>query len=202
VGEPAAELRGRLEAAREEGLDRIAAVHDLASLEEAQVRTLGRKAPLAQARSQLRELSENDRRELGRLANEVHSAFEHALTEKRTRFEAAEREVRWEQEGIDVTLPGAKPNVGGLHPLTRTIWEIVDVFLGLGYRLAEGHVQLRRPQYSTRTSIAISNRYLLRCRLQPGGVPSPADVTRADQGHGGARAADIRSRPRSLLPAR
>jgi phenylalanyl-tRNA synthetase alpha chain len=138
VSEPAAELKRRLEAAREEGLARIASVHDLASLEEAQVRTLGRKAPLAQARSQLREVSEDDRKELGRLANEVRSALEQALTEKRTRFEAAEREVRWEQEGIDVTLPGATPNVGSLHPLTRTIWEIVDVFLGLGYRLAEG----------------------------------------------------------------
>jgi phenylalanyl-tRNA synthetase alpha chain len=138
VSEPAADLKRRLETARAEGLERIASVHDLASLEEAQVRTLGRKAPLAQARSQLREVSDDDRKELGRLANEVHSAFEQALTEKRTRFEAAEREVRWEQEGIDVTLPGARPNVGSLHPLTRTIWEIVDVFLGLGYRLAEG----------------------------------------------------------------
>ena len=138
MSEPAADLKRRLETARAEGLERIASVHDLASLEEAQVRTLGRKAPLAQARSQLREVSDDDRKELGRLANEVHSAFEQALTEKRTRFEAAEREVRWEQEGIDVTLPGARPNVGSLHPLTRTIWEIVDVFLGLGYRLAEG----------------------------------------------------------------
>jgi phenylalanyl-tRNA synthetase alpha chain len=138
VSDPAAELKKRFEAARAGGLELIASVHDLPSLEEAQVRTLGRKAPLAQARSQLREVYEDDRKELGRLANEIHSAFEEALTEKKTRFEAAEREQRWEQERIDVTLPGTKSSVGSLHPLTRTIWEIVDVFLGLGYKLAEG----------------------------------------------------------------
>ena len=132
------ELRRQLEAARTEGLEQIASVRDLTSLVEAQVRTLGRKAPLARGRSQLRDVSEEERKELGRLANEIHSAFEAALMTKRAQFTALERETRWEQERIDVTMPGAKPRIGSLHPLTRTIWEIVDVFLGLGYKMAEG----------------------------------------------------------------
>lgn len=133
-----AELKKHLDDARAEGLERIASARDLSSLDEARVRTLGRKAALAKVRSALGEVSEGDRRELGRLANEIHTALDAALTDKRARFEAAEKEKRWEHERIDVTLPGTRPNVGGLHPLTRTIWEIVDVFLGLGYRLAEG----------------------------------------------------------------
>jgi phenylalanyl-tRNA synthetase alpha chain len=131
-------LRDRLEQARFEGLERVASVHDLAALEEAKVRTLGRKAPLAQARSSLRDVPDADRRDLGRLANEVHDALEQAIGAKRAEFEAIERERRWDEERIDVTLPGESPRRGGLHPLTRTTWEIVDIFLGLGYRLAEG----------------------------------------------------------------
>lgn len=132
------ELRARLEEARTEGLAKIEAADDLASLEEARVRTLGRKAPLAQARSGLGKVDEAERKELGRLANAVQSALEEALQAKQEVFDAAEQEQRWERERIDVTLPGHALPLGTLHPLTKTIWEIVDIFIGLGYVVAEG----------------------------------------------------------------
>jgi phenylalanyl-tRNA synthetase alpha chain len=131
-------LKEQLDQARREGLERIAGAGDLAALDEAKIRTLGRKAPLAQARSSLRDVPDDARKELGRLANEVHDSLEQAIESKRQEFEATERERRWEQERIDVTLPGERPPLGGIHPLTRITWEIVDIFLGLGYKLAEG----------------------------------------------------------------
>ena len=132
------DLRAQLEEARAQGLARISEATDLASLEEARVRALGRKAPLSQARSGLGRVDEVERKEMGRLANEVQQALEDALNEKRKTFEAAELEQRWERERIDVTLPGSRPPVGTVHPLTKTIWEIVDIFVGLGYVVAEG----------------------------------------------------------------
>jgi phenylalanyl-tRNA synthetase alpha chain len=68
----------------------------------------------------------------------VQEALEAALSEKRRSFEVVDREQRWEREGLDVTLPGDAPARGTIHPLTRTIWEIVDIFVGLGYRVVEG----------------------------------------------------------------
>ena len=132
------DLASRLERARAEGLARIDEATDLPGLEEARIRVLGRRAPLAQARAGLRDLSEDDRRSMGRVANEVQSAFESAIEAKRKVFEERELEQRWERERIDVTLPGDAPEVGALHPLTKTAWEIVDIFLGLGYRVVEG----------------------------------------------------------------
>jgi phenylalanyl-tRNA synthetase alpha chain len=132
------ELRSQLEAARAEGLKSVEAAVDLKSLEDAQIRVLGRKAPLSRARAALRDASDDDRPELGRLANEVHQAMEAAIAAKRDQFEAAETKRRWAEERVDVTLPGEEPDVGALHPLTRTIWEIVDIFIGMGYKLAEG----------------------------------------------------------------
>ena len=132
------DLKARLEAARVDGLRRIDAAGDLASLEDARVRVLGRKAPLSGARSSLRDVPPDERVELGRLANEVQSVLERALDSKRRQFEAQETRKRWERERIDVTLPGDAPAVGAVHPLTRTIWEIVDIFVGLGFRLYEG----------------------------------------------------------------
>jgi phenylalanyl-tRNA synthetase alpha chain len=132
------ELRAQFDEARRDGLERIAAAGDLRALEEAQIRILGRKAPLSQARSALRSVADADKPALGRLANEVQAAIETAIADKRAEFEASEMRARWADERIDVTLPGDDASVGSLHPLTRTTWEIVDIFIGLGYKLAEG----------------------------------------------------------------
>jgi phenylalanyl-tRNA synthetase alpha chain len=134
----AADLRKRLEEARGAGLTTIEQATDLQSLEEATIRSLGRKAPLSKIRAGLGNVSADERPALGRLANDVQKAFGDAIARKRQTFETRELESRWERERVDVTLPGDAPTVGSLHALTRTMWEIVDVFVGLGYRLAEG----------------------------------------------------------------
>jgi phenylalanyl-tRNA synthetase alpha chain len=132
------ELQERFQGALSEGLRRIEAARDLADLEEARVRVLGRKAPLAQARSGLKDVPNDQKAAVGKVATEVQRALENALGEKRARFEAEEQAGRWERERIDVTLPPPGPRIGGLHPLTRTLWEILDIFVGLGYRIVEG----------------------------------------------------------------
>jgi phenylalanyl-tRNA synthetase alpha chain len=132
------ELRTELERVRDEGLAALAETTDLASLEEAKVRILGRKAPLSRARQGLRDVADEDRKTLGQLANDVQKALEDAIEERRARFAVAEEAARWERERIDVTLPGDGVVPGAVHPLTKTIWEIVDIFVGLGYSVAEG----------------------------------------------------------------
>jgi phenylalanyl-tRNA synthetase alpha chain len=132
------DLSERLRTLRAEGEERIAAATDIATLDETRVRVLGRKAPLSEVRSSLGKLPEAERREIGRIANEVQRALEAAIELRRSQLEEAELVARWERERVDVTLPGDVPPVGSLHPLTRTIWEIVDIFVGLGYKVADG----------------------------------------------------------------
>lgn len=139
------DLRAELERARSEGLAALEQVTDLASLEEAKVRVLGRKAPLSRARSSLRNIPDDDRKVSGQLANEVQQELERVIESKMEVLATAELEARWERERIDVTLPGDPDVTASVHPLTKTIWEIVDIFLGLGYRVAEGpEVELSR----------------------------------------------------------
>ena len=99
---------------------------------------MGRKAPLSTARSSLRDFDPDGRRELGALANEVQAELQRALEERKEVFAEKELAQRWEHDRIDVTLPGDAPTLGSIHPLTRTTWELVDVFIGLGYKLYEG----------------------------------------------------------------
>ncbi|MGH2699136.1 MAG: phenylalanine--tRNA ligase subunit alpha [Actinomycetota bacterium] len=132
------DVRRALEVARRTGLEAIAATTDLATLEQARIKVMGRKAPLSRARSGLRDVPGEQRKELGRLANEVTAEIERALAAKEAIFKEAETGQRWEREAVDVTLQGDAPPVATVHPLTKTIAEIVDIFVGLGYRVAEG----------------------------------------------------------------
>ena len=132
------DVRSLLDSARSEALGAIEAATDLAGLEEARVRALGRKSAISGARGALRDLSDDERKVAGQLVNEVQRSIEDALAAKREAIESVELERRWESEAVDVTLPGLEPQIGGLHPLTRTMWEIVDIFVGLGYSVAEG----------------------------------------------------------------
>ena len=133
-----AQLRKQLEEALAEGLVTIGAAGDMDAAQEARVRTLGRKTLLSRARSSLGALADEDRKSIGRLANDVQHALEDALEARTAVFREAELTARWERERVDVTLPGEVVERGSIHLLTKTIWEIVDIFVGLGYALAEG----------------------------------------------------------------
>lgn len=147
------DLLGQFESVRREGLETVGQANDMASLEDARVRVLGRKSALSRARSSLGRIPEDQRKEMGKRANEVQADIERAFAEKTRTFEAAEREERWERERVDVTLPGTPSSVGGLHPLTRTIQQIVDLFIGLGYRVADGpEVELTRYNFDALNS--------------------------------------------------
>ena len=132
------DVRSLLDSARSEALAAVDAATDLAGLEEAKIRALGRKSAISRARGSLRDLSDDERKVAGQLVNEVQRSIEDALAAKKQAIESVELEKRWESERVDVTLPGLERPIGGLHPLTKTMWEIVDIFIGLGYAVAEG----------------------------------------------------------------
>ena len=128
----------RLQEIRSEGLAALEAAPDAPGLRDAEVRYLGRKAPLAAIVSTLGGMPPEERRDVGRVANEVRSALESSVAERRSRLDAEEAARRAEADRVDVTLPGRKPPLGRLHPITQVIDEIVDVFVGLGFKVAEG----------------------------------------------------------------
>lgn len=132
------DLTAELEQIHAEALEAVGATADSASLRDAEIRFLGRKSRLARTVSALGGLPEDSRRRVGRAANEVRASIESALAERRAAVEADERAARLEAERLDVSLPGRRPLLGHLHPVTQVIDEIVDTFVGLGFRVAEG----------------------------------------------------------------
>lgn len=128
----------RLESIRSGGLAAIEAAAGGPDLRDAEVEYLGRKGALSQIVGSLGALEADQRRQLGQAANAVRSALASRLAERRAAFEAAAAAERSAAERLDVTLPGRRRGLGRRHPITQVIDEIVDVFVSMGFKVAEG----------------------------------------------------------------
>ncbi len=127
-----AEIRAQAEGA-------IAAAATAAQLEELRVTYLGRKSKLTGMLRSIGDLAPEQRGPVGKGANEVKRALEALLDQRVGSLEAAELDERLRTDAVDVTLPGDPPAAGGhLHLITETRRQIEDVFLGLGFSVAEG----------------------------------------------------------------
>lgn len=129
----------RIEALRAEALTAIEGAADTAALEDLRVRVLGRKAELPNILRGVAELPPEQRGAVGKAANVARKAVEARLEERVAELAAGELDARLVADAVDLTLPGAPPRpVGRLHLLTQTRRQIEDVFIGLGFRVAEG----------------------------------------------------------------
>jgi len=129
----------RIEQIRGEAGEAIAASPDTAALEDVRVRYLGRKAELPNILRGVAELDPSERAATGKAANQARQSLEAAIEQRAGELAAAELTTRLAEDRVDVTLP-ADPaaHLGRLHLLTQTWREIEDVFIGLGFDVAEG----------------------------------------------------------------
>ena len=118
--------------------EKLSQLHTVQSLEDIRIRVLGKKGELTQVLRQMGSLSAEERPVIGALANDIRTAIENSIAEKRNELLKAEREQKLKDEVIDVTMAGKRPHIGGLHPITKVLEEVKDIFLGMGFSVAEG----------------------------------------------------------------
>jgi phenylalanyl-tRNA synthetase alpha chain len=135
---PMDDLRTSLTRARDEALARLEAAATLADLETAETDALGRGSAVAEARRSLGSLEPDQRRDAGRFINEIATAIQTSAANRRSALAAAEQAHRLAAEAIDVTVPYERFPIGGLHLIQQVMDEVVDIFIGLGYHVAEG----------------------------------------------------------------
>jgi len=129
----------RIQELRTEAEAAIAGAADSAALEELRVRYLGRKAELPNVLRAIAQLAPEERGPTGKAANQARQALEALIAARAEELASGELERRLRDDTVDVTLPGRPPQpIGRHHLLTATRREIEDVFLGLGFRIAEG----------------------------------------------------------------
>ncbi|MBT9155450.1 MAG: Phenylalanine--tRNA ligase alpha subunit [Firmicutes bacterium] len=132
------ELIDRLKRVTAEALAKIEVLDSVTALQDYRVSLLGKKGELTGILRGMGTLSPADRPSVGQLANEVRDQIEVALEAKTAALAATELAAKLKQERVDVTLPGRQPYHAHVHPLNRIIEEATEIFLGLGFSVAEG----------------------------------------------------------------
>ncbi|WP_242469607.1 phenylalanine--tRNA ligase subunit alpha [Rhabdochromatium marinum] len=114
------------------------AAESLAALDEVRVRYLGKSGQITALLKQLGRLPPEARPKAGQTINQAKTEAQQQLEQQRHRLEAAALEARLSGERVDVTLPGCGQRPGGLHPVTRTMNRIGQLFASAGFETAEG----------------------------------------------------------------
>ena len=131
-------MKEQLEAIRQEAEAALQTCTDAKQLAAIRVQYLGKKGALTAILKQMGKLSAEERPVMGQLANAVRSDIESAITKQQAAIAEAALEQKLQSETLDITLPGKQKKIGGLHPLTIVENEIKEIFLGMGFSVADG----------------------------------------------------------------
>lgn len=123
---------------KETALSEIKSINNLQELNQIKVKYLGKKGSITEVLKGMKDLSNEERPLIGKLANEIREELELALSNEETRLQGQQLIEKLRKEKIDITLPAKPVYKANSHPLTRTIEEIEDIFIGMGFEIAEG----------------------------------------------------------------
>ena len=173
-------MKEKLGSIKQTASELLSQAQTLDTLEELRVRYLGKKGELTAVLKGMGALSKEERPVIGALANEVRSYIEQELEEKKKELSEKLMEEKLKNEVIDVTLPGRKNELGRLHPLTRVLDELKDIFIGLGFKIAEGpeveydyynfealNIPKNHPARDTQDTFYIEDNIVLRTQTSP-----------------------------------
>ena len=131
-------MKDRLEAIRASARAALEAAVSPEELEALRVRFLGKKGELKAVLQSLGSLLPDERPVIGQLANEIRAHIEQAARERGERLSKERQAARLKAEALDVTLPGKSYSIGHKHPMTLVLDEVKDIFIGMGFTIAEG----------------------------------------------------------------
>ncbi|HEX4939734.1 MAG TPA: phenylalanine--tRNA ligase subunit alpha [Candidatus Kapabacteria bacterium] len=122
----------------QQALSAVAQAESVQALDQVRVQYLGKKGEITDQLKNLGKLAPEDRPAAGAEINRAKDAVQLALKERQMLLENAALDQQLAREGVDVTLPGRRRTVGGLHPVTRTLQRIESFFANMGFQVVEG----------------------------------------------------------------
>ena len=131
-------MKQQLENIENAAMTEASSSDSIKALDELRIKYLGKKGELTAILKQMGKLSAEERPVIGQLANKVRQDIEEAITSKMSALKAKEKERKMAAESIDITLPGKQQSIGKLHPLKIVENEIKEIFLGMGFSVADG----------------------------------------------------------------
>lgn len=173
-------MKAALEAIEKSAFAQLEAASELKEIEELRVRYLGKKGELTGILKQMGKLSAEERPVIGQLANQIRADIEAKIEERKSALEAEALNQRLIAETLDVTMPGKARNLGKKHPLNVVLDEIKDIFIGMGFHIAQGpeveldyynfealNIPKDHPARDTQDTFYISDNVVLRTQTSP-----------------------------------
>lgn len=160
--------------------EEVKASESMQDLEQIRIKFLGKKGELTSVLRGMGSLSNEERPLIGKIANEVRAEIETILENAIAHVKGIEKNKRLNSETVDVTMPGSGKTIGNKHPLTLVLDEIKGIFMGMGFKIAEGpevekvyynfdalNVPKNHPARDMTDTFYISDDLLLRTQTSP-----------------------------------
>jgi len=174
------DLKEQLKKIEKEAIRKFTETETLERLEELRIEFLGKKGRITGVLRQMGSIPEEERPVIGQIANELKGKLNQIFQEKKSELESEAQARKLEEEKIDISLPGRKVRIGHKHPLSQVIDRVKDVFIGLGFKIAEGpeieteynnfealNVPKYHPARDLQDTFYIDDNYLLRTHTSP-----------------------------------
>lgn len=150
------------------------------ALEEIRIKYLGKKGELTAILKGMGKLTAEERPVIGALANEVREFLSAEIDKKKADMTKIIQDAKLKSEVIDISMPGKKPEIGNLHPLTKVLNEFKDIVIGMGFQIAEGpdvetdyynfealNIPKNHPARDTQDTFYIDENVVLRTQTSP-----------------------------------
>ncbi len=173
-------MKQQLEEIKKSALGVIENLQDMQQVENARIKFLGKKGELTSILKQMGKLSAEERPVIGQLANEIRAELDKKITDKTKQLKEIALNEKLKSEAIDVTMPGESVELGHIHPLTAVLNELKDIFIGMGFNIAEGpevekdyynfealNIPKDHPARDTQDTFYINENVVLRTQTSP-----------------------------------
>ncbi len=173
-------MEQELQRLQTEAKQQLSALSDTGQLEDFRIRFLGRKGSFSTVMRSLGKVPPEDRPRLGQLANTIKTEIEELFAKRQSDLTAGLASLSAERQAIDLTLPGRRPAIGKLHPVTQIMNEVCTIFENLGFSVAEGpdvehdhynfealNIPAHHPARDMHDTFYISDSILLRTHTSP-----------------------------------
>ncbi len=173
-------MKEALQNIQNEAINLLSSATGKAEIEELRIRFLGKKGEVTAILKQLGTLADEERREVGALANVVRENIDNEICKQMKELDGKALEAQLATEGIDVTLPGNRPLQGKRHPLQQVLDELKEIFLGMGFDSLAGpeieydhynfemlNMPRSHPSRDTQDTFYITENILLRTQTSP-----------------------------------
>lgn len=164
----------------EEALNKVNHADNQNDLNDLKALYTGKKSPLREILGTMANLANEQKKIIGKRANDVKTMIEDAIIRRRKEIENAQINLKLRNEALDVTLPGKEFKLGSMHPLSKIIEEVEEIFLNMGYEVAEGpevetdlfnfemlNVPKGHPARDMQDSFYITDNLLMRTQTSP-----------------------------------